>query len=62
LPSNGADQAQTVELLRCIECAAEWRKDSSARWRAYLTDSRPPEIAVYCSDCAEREFGGEPVG
>jgi hypothetical protein len=28
------------------------------RWSAYLTDE-PPELAFYCPDCAEREFGGE---
>jgi hypothetical protein len=23
---------------------------------AYLTDDEPPELAFYCSECAEREF------
>jgi hypothetical protein len=23
---------------------------------AYLTDDEPPELAFYCSKCAEREF------
>jgi hypothetical protein len=26
------------------------------RWRAYLTDDEPPELAFYCPSCAEREF------
>jgi hypothetical protein len=26
------------------------------RWRAYLTDDEPQELAFYCPDCAEREF------
>ena len=28
------------------------------RWQTYLTDDEPPEIAFYCPECAEREFGG----
>jgi hypothetical protein len=27
------------------------------RWRAYLTDDQPSEVAFYCPECAEREFG-----
>jgi hypothetical protein len=23
------------------------------------TDDEPPELAFYCPECAEREFGGE---
>jgi hypothetical protein len=26
------------------------------RWRAYLTDDEPPDVAFYCPECAEREF------
>jgi hypothetical protein len=26
------------------------------RWKAYLTDDEPPELAVYCPECARREF------
>jgi hypothetical protein len=29
------------------------------RWEAYLTDDEPPELAFYCPECAEREFGHE---
>jgi hypothetical protein len=32
-----------------------------ARYRGalcrYWTDDEPPELAFYCSECAEREFG-----
>jgi hypothetical protein len=24
-----------------------------------VTDDEPPELAFYCPDCAEREFGGD---
>ncbi len=46
-------------ILRCVEC----RRESSVgfRWRAYLADDPrdddPPEVAVFCPSCAEREFG-----
>jgi hypothetical protein len=39
--------------LRCVECHRESREDE--RFRAYLTFDN--EIAVYCPECAEREFG-----
>jgi hypothetical protein len=29
------------------------------RFAAYLTDGEPPELAFYCSKCAEREFGSD---
>jgi hypothetical protein len=29
----------------------------SEHWEAYLTDDEAPEVAFYCPDCAEREFG-----
>lgn len=46
-------------IVRCIECGHE---SSSARHsRAYLADDPrdddPPELAVYCPICSEREFG-----
>jgi len=46
--------------LRCVECAAE--TTDGLGWRAFLTvgdeDAEDEEqVAVYCSECAEREFG-----
>ena len=46
--------------LRCVECGAI--ADVEARgWRAFIAhnpdEDELPEIAVYCPDCAEREFG-----
>lgn len=47
--------------LRCIECRRE--SATGRHWRAYLADDPrdddPPELALYCPSCAEREFGEE---
>jgi hypothetical protein len=43
--------------LTCIECARSWLEPLE-RWRLYLTDEPFPEPVLYCSDCADREFGG----
>jgi hypothetical protein len=45
-------------LPGCAECGALWLPADDERWAAYLTDDEPPEVAFYCPDCAEREFGG----
>jgi hypothetical protein len=50
--SAQADLART-----CAECGAVWLPADEERWKAYLTDDEPPQLAFYCSDCAEREFG-----
>jgi hypothetical protein len=42
--------------IRCLECSAEWRPEETTAWRAYLTDESPPELVLYCPDCAKREF------
>jgi hypothetical protein len=34
-------------------------EEEALRWRAYLTvveEDEPEEVAVYCPDCARREF------
>jgi len=33
-----------------------WLPADEERWRAYLTDDEPPEVAFYCPECAGREF------
>jgi hypothetical protein len=43
---------------RCAECEAHWLPADEERWQAWLTDDEPPELASYCPECAEREFGG----
>jgi hypothetical protein len=40
-----------------VECERPWLPTDEARWFAYLTDDEPPELAFYCPECAEREFG-----
>jgi hypothetical protein len=34
-----------------------WLPADQERWRAHLTDDEPPEVAFYCPECGEREFG-----
>jgi hypothetical protein len=34
-----------------------WLPTDEDRWEAHLTDDEPPELAFYCPDCAEWEFG-----
>jgi hypothetical protein len=49
-------------MLRCEECRKQTTsKEEALRWRAYLTvveEGNSPEVAVYCPDCAKREFRG----
>jgi hypothetical protein len=44
-------------ILRCAECQTYWLPVADERWAAYLTDDEPPELAFYCPECADREFG-----
>ena len=47
-----------VELrLVCSECGAV-ADDQADGWRAHLMCDEPAEAAVFCPDCADREFGG----
>jgi len=39
--------------LNCVECGRE--SAEGERFRAYLTVD--DDIAIFCGDCAEREFG-----
>jgi hypothetical protein len=39
----------------CAECGERWLAADATRWRAYLTID--DELAFYCPECAEREFG-----
>ena len=47
-------------IPRCAECEACWLPADRERWQAWLTDDEPPELAFYCPECAEREFGAGP--
>ena len=52
--------AKSVALIpRCAECEEPWLPADEERCKAYLTDDEPPELALYCPDCAEREFGSD---
>lgn len=46
-------------MVVCVECAKS-STGKSVDWRAYLTVDG--EVAVYCPDCAEREFGERSEG
>lgn len=48
---------QLVQIPGCVECGLVWWPDVEGRFAAYFTDDEPPELAFYCSKCAEREFG-----
>lgn len=49
---------EKVALIpKCAECQAVWLPADQERWRAYLTDDEPPELAFYCPECARQEFG-----
>jgi hypothetical protein len=55
------DRESTREYgLFCVECGALSDRKALG-WRAYIAfieeDDEPPEVAVYCPDCVEREFG-----
>jgi hypothetical protein len=47
---------QVALTSQCAECNRLWLRADDERWRAYLTDDEPQELAFYCPDCAEREF------
>ena len=52
-------------MLNCEECATQPATvEEALRWRAYLvavvedeSDEEVAEVAVYCPECADREFG-----
>jgi len=52
-----AVSAKQVGLIpKCAECEAVWLPPDEERWRAYLTDDEPPQLAFYCLECGVREF------
>jgi hypothetical protein len=49
-------EPEVVLTFVCVECGL--RPEGDARgWRAFLTDD--DQAALYCRECAEREFGEE---
>ena len=54
------EREQTEHVLVCVECGIV--TEDGAGWQAYLTvgdeDAEHVEqVAVYCPECAAREFG-----
>jgi hypothetical protein len=63
-PQQEAKMATENVVLtpECVECGRVWRPSDPEHWEAYLaylTDDEPPELAFYCPECAEREFGSD---
>jgi hypothetical protein len=56
LDSHAVDTWQVALIPSCTECDARWLPADEERWRAYLTDDEPPELAFFCPECSEREF------
>ena len=50
---------QVALIVHCAECGAIWLPADEDRRKGYHTDDEPPELAFYCPECAEREFGSE---
>jgi hypothetical protein len=48
---------QVALIPSCAECEASWLPADETRWQAWMTDDEPPELAFYCPECGEREFG-----
>jgi hypothetical protein len=44
-------------IPRGAECGAIWLAVDNKHWQAWLTDDEPSELAFFCPECAEREFG-----
>jgi DNA-directed RNA polymerase subunit RPC12/RpoP len=47
-------RAEQLAQVRCTECGREW--PTGDLWRFLFADIG--EVAIYCPECAEREFGG----
>ncbi len=47
-----------IGFLRCIECSVKSRAGARG-WRAEtaVNEDEPDEVAIYCPDCWELEFG-----
>lgn len=51
-----ADFVQVCQLS-CAECLRRWPENEPHGWRGLLSDDEPPEVVLFCPECAEREFG-----
>lgn len=52
-------RADTHTQLTCEECQRPWEgwQGVERGWQAFWVDVS--ELAIYCPECAEREFGDE---
>lgn len=57
LPANRGVGIRPSRLV-CVECENVARGQAWG-WRAYL--DADDEVAIYCGDCAEREYGTDEV-
>jgi hypothetical protein len=46
---------QAKEIPACVESGAVWLPADESRWQLHQVDI--DELAWYCPECAEREFG-----
>jgi hypothetical protein len=51
----GLERLTAALRIRCAECGDGWN-DPGERWRACFTDDEPPEVILFCADCAAFEF------
>ena len=56
-PYAGYYNSAPAALIFCAECFATWSPGSRERWRAYLTNDEPTEVALLCPTCSAPESG-----
>ena len=53
---NELQLAVAGSQLGCQECRAAWSPAETTQWFAFLSEADPPQILLYCPQCALREF------
>jgi hypothetical protein len=53
------ERRPTRPAIVCGECGRPSSDEEARGWCAYLTDDEPPEVALFCHDCARAEFDDE---
>jgi hypothetical protein len=50
--------AERVALMpECVECEIPWLPADESAGTPTSPDDEPPELAFFCPECADREFG-----
>jgi hypothetical protein len=57
-PLSG-EAADTLAIVRCVECGGLYEQGDEF-WSLRFADLG--EVAIYCRECAEREFGDQSSG